>query len=328
IQLLSEMGLLAIPFLAGIIFLYINLLKNILLSQDRREKGLALAILSFLFNSFFTNSLFYLPVYFILIFLLANLNPFDRGFTITIYLKNLHKIALIFIFLFTLISAGYIPYISNEYFRKGLIVSRVGNIDNGLKKMKIAERLTPLSSDVKNELGRVYKLYYIRTNDPFYLWSSYYELSESLKLNPNQAISHAELAELFTILLKREKNPEAFALAEHHWKEAISLAPFNPFYYFNLSQLYYNHFKNKEAEEVLKKCIELEPNFIMAHYFLYKIYEEMGEVKKREREKQITEDLIKKFGNRNYRSTYFIMLFSVPENVVKEITGEGKLEVK
>lgn len=324
IHILAELGILSIPFIFGIFLLSLNLLKNSINSHNWMEKGTSIAILSILFNSFFTNSLFHPSISFLMIFLLSNLEStqFGKGFfQIRLGIGDLLKILLIFAFLFLLIVDGLFPLISNRLVVIGMRIARTENPVKGLKILKIAERLTPLNSSAKKEIGSIQKIIYLKTGDPFYIWSSFSALIESLKLNPYESDSHKELAHLFTILLEKMKFEEAFKMAEFHWKKAISLAPFNPFYYYNLSQLYILTDNLKEAEEHLKKCIELEPNFIMAHYSLYKIYEMREEEEKKEEEKGKVIKLIGMFGNKNYPSYYFNALFSVPQNVLKELMG-------
>jgi len=212
-----------------------------------------------------------------------------------------------------------IPLISNRLIINGIKISRTESPEKGLKILNIADKLTPINSSVKKEIGIVEKIIYLRTNDPFHLWLSVSFLNESLRLNPYESDSHKGLAELFTIILRRRGLEESFEMAEFHWKKAISIAPFNSFYYFNLSQLYILTYRNDEAEKTFKKCIELEPNFIMAHYYLYKIYEEKGDNEKREEERKKLVELIKMFGNKNFPSRYFNILFSVPQNVIDEM---------
>lgn len=324
IQLLSEIGVFSLAFILGIFSLSIELLKKSMKSDDWREKGSSIALLTIFFNSFFTNSIFHLPISFLIILLLAQLlsqmSNEKNGF-IKFKIEKKSGIILIFAFFFLLIADGLVPMISNKLLRDGAKVARTESIEKGLKLISLADRLTPLNSHVKKESGIVNKIIYLRTNEPFYLWRAVSALKESLRLNPFDHDSHKELAEIFTILLRRNGLKESFEMAESHWKKAISLAPFNPFHYYNLSNLYILIYNYKEAEKVLKKCIEIEPNFIMAHYYLYKIYEERKEDEKKEKKKEEVVRLIKMFANKNYPSLYFNILFSVPNKVVEEMIG-------
>lgn len=325
IHILAELGLLSIPFIFGIFLLSLKLLKNSTNSQNWREKGTLIAILSIFFNSFFTNSLFHPSISLLLIFLLSTLEFAQFGkefFSIRFKMGNLAKILLTSIFLFLLIGDGLSPLVSNRLLKIGMMIARTESPEKGLKILNIAERLTPLNPSVKKEIGIIRKIIYLKTDDPFYLWSSFSALRESSSLNPYESDSHKELAHLFTILWRKRGFEEAFKMAEFHWKRAISLSPFNPFHYYNLSQLYTLAYKVREAEQYLKKCIELEPNFIMAHYSLYKIYEMTGEEGKKDKEKEQVVKLIGMYGNKNYPSYYFNALFSVPKNVLKEMSGK------
>ncbi len=326
LQLLAEIGVLSIPFLIGIFLLSLNLLKNSIKSQDWRIKGTSIALLSIFFNSFFTNSIFHVPISFLFIFLLSNIQFSSEKELIPLKFEigKTFKIIIVFTFFFLLIADGVLPFLSNRLLRNGAMVARTENLERGLKMLKKAEKLTPLNSTVKKEIGIIERLIYLRTGDPFYLWSSLSNFNESIRLNPYNSDSHKELAELFTILLIRKGFEEAFKLAEFHWKKAISISPFNPFYYYNLSHLYIITYKDMEAEKTLRKCIELEPNFIMAHYSLYKVYEERGEMEKKEKEREKVIELIKMFGNRNYPSFYFNAIFYVPKRVLEEMIGSER----
>ncbi len=321
IHLLAEMGIFSLPFISGVILLSIRVLRIALL-KDWKTKGLSIAILTIFFNSMFTNSIFHPPLSFLLILLFSMSSHLSFGnlcFSINLRLKRLHKVLLMILFLFLLISCGIVPLISNYLLRKGMITSKTDDIERGLKLVQFAARISPLNSSVKNELGKIYMDLFIKTNEPFYLWKSSSNFTESLRLNPFNNESHTELAKLFSILLIRKGFKEAFEIAEFHWKKAISQAPLNPFYYYNLSQLHLLVNKHGEAEQALKKAVELEPNFIMAHYTLFKVYEITGDSEKKEREERITKDLIKEFANMRHPSRYITKLFSVPEGVMKEI---------
>ncbi len=327
IQLFAELGILSIPFTFGIFLLSRNLLKNSINSRDWRIKGTSIALLSIFFNSFFTNSIFHIPISFLVIFLLSTFPSLLSGkefLSIKFEIENLFKILLTLTFSFILIVDGVFPLISNRLLRNGAMVAKIESMEKGLKMLNVANRLTPLNSSAKKEIGIINKIIYLRTDEPFYLWSSVSAFNESLRLNPYDSDSHKELAEIFTILLRRKRVEEGFKMAEFHWKKALAIAPFNPFYYYNLSQLYIITYNDMEAERALKKCIELEPNFIMAHYSLYKIYEERGEVEKRDRKRDEVIKLIKMFGNKNYPSFYFNMLFSVPQRVLEEMMGSER----
>jgi len=320
IHLLAELGLLSIPFIFGIFLLSLRLIKEGINGQNWIKRGTSLAVLSLFFNSFFTNSIFHTPISFLLIILLSQFKSYGKeSFSVKFEIRKPFKILLISAFFFLLISDGLIPLISNRLTINGIKISRTESLEKGLKILNIADKITPVNSSVKKEIGIVEKIIYLRTNDPFHLWRSASFFNESIRLNPYESDSHKELAELFTVVLRRRGLEESFKIAEFHWKKAISIASFNPFYYFNLSQLYILTYRNDEAEKTLKKCIELEPNYIMAHYYLYKIYEEKGDSEKIEEERKEVVRLIKMFGNKNFPSRYFNILFSVPQNVIDEM---------
>lgn len=327
IQLLAELGALSIPFIFGVFLLSLRLLKNVLNSKSWEIKGSSIALLSIFFNSFFTNSIFHPPISFLIILLLSQVfsSLIKNEFCcFNFRMERGYGIILIIAFLFFLTADGVLPLISNKFLRKGGIIARTEGIEEGLKLIEVADKLTPLNSAVKKEIGIMNKIIYMRTENPFYLWRSVSAFREGSRLNPHESDIQKELAEVFTILLRRKGFEEAFKMAEFHWKKAISIAPFNPFYYYNLSHLYILTYNNRKAEETLKKCIELEPNYIMAHYSLYKIYEESGEIEKRDKEKKEVLKLIKIFGNKNYPSFYFNKLFAVPGNVIEEMLGQEK----
>ncbi|CAG9767800.1 unnamed protein product [Ceutorhynchus assimilis] len=83
----------------------------------------------------------------------------------------------------------------------------------------------------------------------------------ALKLWPTYASAHNNLG---TIL---ENNYEA----EKHFLAAIKYASNHVNAHFNLGQLYRKNNKTKESEQMLEKCINLEPNFTPAYLELVKL---------------------------------------------------------
>ncbi|CAG9768090.1 unnamed protein product [Ceutorhynchus assimilis] len=108
------------------------------------------------------------------------------------------------------------------------------------------------------------KMHYNYAN--FLRESSLTELAKShyymaLKLWPSYASAHNNLG---TILINNYE-------AEKHFLAAIKYSSNHVNAHFNLGQLYRKNNKTKESEQMLKKCIELEPNFTLAYLELAKL---------------------------------------------------------
>jgi tetratricopeptide (TPR) repeat protein len=121
------------------------------------------------------------------------------------------------------------------------------------------------------------------------------EYQKALELNPNIAVSHTNLGNLYFKMEMHDK-----AIDEH--KKAIEIKPDFAEAYNNLGYVYFEQRKYGIAVNEFKKAIELKPGYISAHNNLGKTYINVGLRDKAKEEYEIVKSLVKK--NKRVQRTF------------------------
>ena len=109
-------------------------------------------------------------------------------------------------------------------------------------------------------------------------WSYNWNFTKAKKLNDSALkldSSNTEIINLSSIIATGLGNIEsAVRLSEY----SLSIDPVNPDSYYNISNVYYCANRLQEAEDAIKKCIELQPNRWAVHYYHARILIQRGKV--------------------------------------------------
>ena len=144
------------------------------------------------------------------------------------------------------------------------IVFGTANSDQVLSAVQRALELDPNLAEAYATLG------FLRT---FHQWDweqAENSFQKAIELNPNYGTAHHWYAQLLAI---QGRNAEA----KTEMQRALEINPLSHNYLADLGQIHYFNREYKDAEEYCRKALEIYPDFIFAHEYLYDIYLKTGE---------------------------------------------------
>jgi len=214
------------------------------------------------------------------------------------------------------------PYIASQHFKRSQAWMKSRKIEMAEKALKKAIYYCPEQPYYYQAFGRIHTFRFENAPLEEHIEKAITNFSRAIDINAEQPDFYFDLAQAMEaaqgIAVRKEfLTPTVL----HNYRKAISLAPKNPFYRFNLALFYLQIKSPLLAIELLKEAIALEPNFINAHFFLAKIYGKIGKEKKSRQEVRTVELLRKRFEKYTPFTHYERLLFMMPEDFLGKIRG-------
>ena len=189
--------------------------------------------------------------------------------------------------LLILVALGAMAYLAIQPAAAWLLVNQGNSAqaehDNvsAIKWYRYAAMADPGSTAVRDGLARLYIQRFSESGDPGWLREAASELAVSMALNPLDGRPPYRLG---TIYLLQAQQPAWAGYrdslnveAAEAFEKSISVDPFSPFGYFELSKLYRGKGDRTSAQQLLEEAITYEPNFIPARMALMDLAQEMGQ---------------------------------------------------
>jgi tetratricopeptide (TPR) repeat protein len=206
------------------------------------------------------------------------------------------------------------PFLANLHYKRSQALIASGKIETAEKKLKRAIYYIPEQPYYYQALGRIHLFRFKNTPLEEHIEKAITNFSRAIDINERQPEFYREVAQAMEaaqgIAIKEES---LTPMVLNYYKKAISLAPKNPFYRFNLANYYRKIDSPIKAIRSLKEAIGLEPNFINAHFYLAKIYGNIAKEKESLYEERTVELLRKRFESYNPPTHYERLLLMMPE---------------
>ena len=123
---------------------------------------------------------------------------------------------------------------------------RLGQKEKEVEEWEKATQLSNKPRYIKN-LGAVYV-------EMYKYQKASQKLTEVLKLDPNDHLTHSDLGKVYVMLGENQK-------AKVHLQKAIDLEPDNPVYYENLGLFFLNSGSCSESIKIFEKALKIRPDF-------------------------------------------------------------------
>ena len=173
--------------------------------------------------------------------------------------------------LFIWVSAIWMPFEAARQMEKaGKILD---NLPMAQASLRRALALVPIQPYYHEAMADLYSIFYMKTGNMDAFARAVDQLEEAASLNPNDWGFQRQLAFLYSTALERGQATEEFVqtyTAALH--REFLLTPTSPLPLLDLARLDVRLGRVNEAERKLREAIALEPNFLMAHYELRKIF--------------------------------------------------------
>jgi O-antigen ligase len=295
-----EMGVPGIILLlAGLVIISIYAQKII---KNRKEfhpliLGVVFAITTVFVQSLFSNNLYNRAIMLycgILIFFLqkhtfslsqlSTNSIFYKQYVLKYQVKsgNVFKLSIAFLAIAFFILVIFIPFFGQLQFEQSknyLMKSHISKEDatKGSKKLQLAIKLVPIQAYYHKYMADVYRDFFSFSSNLdafFYAYNSY---TRAIKINPVEGEFYIGRINLYSHLLEKGyQSQDVFKMIEDDFETFIRLRPKNAFAYYDFGKFYLRTNRIELAKDMLIRAIELEPNFIAAHYYLMKTYNRIG----------------------------------------------------
>jgi len=207
------------------------------------------------------------------------------------------------------------PYLGDLHFKKARVDIEEGRLEGAENSIKKAIYYCPEQPYYYQALGKINLIKYERFPSEENINDAISNFSKAIDINPRQPDFSFDMAKaLESVRGIAYRIEELKQKVIRYYGDAISLAPKNPFYPFNLAIFYLKVGHPQMAIEYLKRAIDLEPNFINAHYLLSRIYLKQNLREKAREEEMVLNSLLKRFEKYTPRSLYEKLLFMKPES--------------
>lgn len=152
---------------------------------------------------------------------------------------------------------------------------------SAIKWYRYASMADPGATAVRDGLARLCIQRFRETGAPEWLEQAASEMAVAMALNPLDGRLPYRLG---TIYLLQAEQPTLAVYREslnvravQAFEKSISVDPFSPFGYFELSKLYHGKGDRTSAQELLERAITYEPNFLPARMALVDLAQETGQ---------------------------------------------------
>jgi tetratricopeptide (TPR) repeat protein len=166
----------------------------------------------------------------------------------------------------------------------------------GSRKLQLAIKLVPVQAYYHKHMADVYRDFFSFSSnlDAFYYACNSY--TRAIKINPIEGEFYIGRINLYSLLLEKGyQSQDVFKMIEDDFETFIRLRPKNAFAYFDFGKFYLRTNRIELAKEMLIEAVELEPNFIAAHYYLMKTYNRIGNTVQEKKELSIYNELCIKY---------------------------------
>jgi O-antigen ligase len=303
LKLMTETG---IPGLLIILILFYFLAKKIFSSSLLDLNISKILILYLLAQAFFFNILFDGFFFFIFLFLLKNLLEGSVTFKSFSSWLKLFLSGLVF---FVLIAGYLFPWMSDALIKKSQKATHRVEAFSLLKK---AQYLNPLDQNIYFFKSLLLFNYFKQTSSLEAFYDAVNHLKKAQRLNKYFKDAYLLEFNLYRELLKKKIK---YASMEEEMiaplEKAEVYAPIDPFIKLDKARVYLEFNKNVQAKEEAIKALNLEPEFVAAHYFLQRNFNYFG-IEKTFKEKinKILDDAKKEKPETGH---YLYRLYKVPE---------------
>jgi O-antigen ligase len=212
-------------------------------------------------------------------------------------------LSIVFIAAVLFILIIFIPFFAQHQFEQSqnyLLKPHISKEDvtKGSKKLQLAIKLVPVQAYYHKQMADVYGNFFSFSSDLSAFYYAYSSYSRAISINPLESEFYLGRINLYSQLLEKGyRSQDTFNLIENDFKTVIRLRPKNAMAYFDLGQFYFASNRDELAKDMLIRAVELEPNFIAAHYYLMKIYNKIGDAVEGEKERTIFSELCTRFQN-------------------------------
>ncbi|HBH79846.1 MAG TPA: hypothetical protein DDY39_08470 [Nitrospira sp.] len=185
-----------------------------------------------------------------------------------------------------LVALGAMAYLAIQPAAAWLLVNQGNNAQaehdtvSAMKWYRYASMVDPGATAVRDGLARLCIQRFSETGAPEWLEQAASEMAVAMALNPLDGRLPYRLGTIY--LLQAEQPAWAAhkisltAQATQAFEKSISVDPFSPFGYFELSKLYRGKGDRTSAQQLLEQAITYEPNFIPARVALMDLAREIG----------------------------------------------------
>lgn len=294
IQIAADFGL---PALVLWLWFLIALLRQV--QQTRpltgEQIGLTLAIIALLGHGLIDNTL-YTPVNALLFFVFCgHLAPRQstRTTTITLDSPRGHIIYPLFLGIVIIVLLLFRP-ITEIMYLQALDAHQQENTDQAIRKLELAETLSPLNAKFSRQLALFYMHQY--QNEPNPNWLELAGLAQERSLNHNPTNSDVALELVQTRYYQYKVQPDVthFQAVIQAYEQALLWNGKNPFIWDKMGYYYAETENFNEALACFLKAIELEPNFVRGYQHAALVYQILGDTQKSDRYQRQFEEILAK----------------------------------
>lgn len=165
-------------------------------------------------------------------------------------------------------------------YEQGNTASQGGQLEQARQWYHRAILIDPGTTAYRDAVARVNVLGYYASGDSQRLVSAVEEMVIAQQLNPLDGRTPSRLGMLYVLLAERavssDRRKDLLARAVGAYEEAITVDPFSPFNYFELGAIRRRQGHSREAQVLLARCLDYEPNFLPARALLAQLAAETG----------------------------------------------------
>jgi tetratricopeptide (TPR) repeat protein len=151
-----------------------------------------------------------------------------------------------------------------------------GRYGEAVAEYRKAIEKNPIAINLHFRMGRAILL---QSHDPAALESAREQFEDELKLNPADAVSEYQIAQIYQ---NEQKSPDA----ADHYQKALTIAPNFAEALVALGKIRLEAKQHAEAVVLLERAVHVQPTLEAAHYNLMIAYRDSGKTKEAQREKK------------------------------------------
>jgi len=320
LQLISETGILSVFLIFAFFYYFFIYCKNYR-KRHFLDLKILLVPLSFLIFGFFNNFFDSYVATFAFIFSIILFERYEN-FNFIFKLENKNQlIAIQFFLVWVFIFLAFIPYLGHYFYEKSIDFYLENNINKAKKLINLSINLIPINSSYFRQRATILSSEFKNTGDISLIPLIIKDYRQAKFVNPLDYNSYIEEADFYKFLSSKFHTSEFLFNAIADYKAAISINPYNPFYHYYLSEIYFSINELKKAAEELQRAINIEPNFIEGYYRLYQVYSGLNDTGKAKNALSKAMELTNKF--RYYpkgKNDYLNDLLKIPPELLYQVS--------
>lgn len=284
------------PLALGVLFALLAIFIQSLVSNNLYNRAIML---------YFGMFIYYLQNQFFSLKLKKPYSAIFREYSFRFHLgnKKTFELLAILVAILAFIIIVFIPFYSEYESNKARSILSKSHLTKedtakGSKKLQLAVKLVPYQAYYHQYLADLYRNYFNFSSNLSAFYYAYQFYSKAIEINSVESEFYIGRIKLYSHLLEKGYGSlDVLDNIERDFNSLIELRPKNAFEYFDLAKFYLATNQIEKARNNLIHAVELEPNFIEAHYFLMKIYDTLEDAVEAEKEQNIYYDLTAKFKN-------------------------------